>query len=64
MIWEEDLRGERALFLLVLSIFSAILVEEQSDRLSFPSVLLLVFMKDNGINNVAELFTYLAIYHP
>ena len=58
------MRGERALFLFVLSIFSAILVDEQSDRLSSLSVFLLFFMKDDGINNVTELYMHLAIYQP
>lgn len=59
-IWEE----KEALFLLVLNIISVILVEEQSDRLSFPSFLLLFFVKDTWINNVTELYTHLAIYQP
>lgn len=58
------MRGERALVLFVLSIFSAILVAEQSHRLSSLSFFLLFFVKDDGINNVTELYRHLAIYHP
>lgn len=58
------MRGERALVLFVLSIFSAILVDEQSHRLSSLSFFLLFFVKDDGINNVTELYMHLAIYQP